>query len=53
MRLPGMMTIPKATRLEHVRANIKALDVTLDSEDLRALDVAFPPPKRATPLQMT
>jgi diketogulonate reductase-like aldo/keto reductase len=53
MRLPGMMTIPKAARLEHVRANIKALDVTLDSEDLRALDAAFPPPKRATPLQMT
>jgi diketogulonate reductase-like aldo/keto reductase len=36
-----------------VRANLKALDVCLDAEDLKALDAAFPPPKRATPLQMT
>ena len=46
-------TIPKATKLDHVRANLKALDVKLDAEDLTALDAAFPPPKRATPLEMT
>jgi aryl-alcohol dehydrogenase-like predicted oxidoreductase len=36
-----------------VRANLKALEVTLDADDLEALDAAFPPPKRAAPLDMT
>lgn len=53
LRQPGVVTIPKAVGAEHVRANLKALDVRLDAEDLKALDSAFPPPKRATPLQMT
>jgi diketogulonate reductase-like aldo/keto reductase len=53
LRNPGLVTIPKATQPEHVRANLKALDVTLDAEDLAALDTAFPPPKRASPLEMT
>ena len=53
LRHPGVMTIPKATKPEHVRANLKALDVKLDAEDLAALDAAFPPPKRASPLEMT
>jgi diketogulonate reductase-like aldo/keto reductase len=53
LRQPGVVTIPKATQPEHVRANIKALDVKLDAEDLAALDAAFPPPKRATGLDMT
>src|SRR5262245_50965786 len=53
LRQPGIVTIPKATRPEHVRANIKALDLELDAEDLAALDAAFPPPKRAASLDMT
>jgi diketogulonate reductase-like aldo/keto reductase len=53
LRQPGVVTIPKAVGAEHVRANLKALDVRLDAEDLKALDSAFPAPKRATPLQMT
>jgi diketogulonate reductase-like aldo/keto reductase len=53
LRHPGVVTIPKASRPEHVRANIKAIDVKLDAEDLAALDAAFPPPKRASPLEMT
>jgi diketogulonate reductase-like aldo/keto reductase len=53
LRQPGMVTIPKATKPEHARANIKALDVKLDAADLAALDAAFPPPKRATSLDMT
>ena len=48
-----MIVIPKATQPDHVRDNIKALDVKLDAEDLAALDAAFPPPKRASPLEMT
>jgi diketogulonate reductase-like aldo/keto reductase len=53
LRQPGVVTIPKAVKPEHVRANMKALDVRLDADDLKALDAAFPPPKRATPLDMT
>lgn len=53
LRLPGVITIPKAVKPEHVRANLKALDVKLDADDLKALDAAFPPPKRAAPLDMT
>ena len=53
LRQPGVVTIPKATRPEHVRANIKAVDVELDAEDLAALDAAFPPPRRGAPLDMT
>jgi diketogulonate reductase-like aldo/keto reductase len=53
LRQPGLVTIPKAVRPEHVRANLQALGVKLDTDDLKALDAAFPPPKRAAPLDMT
>jgi diketogulonate reductase-like aldo/keto reductase len=53
LRQPGVITIAKATQPEHVHANIKALDVKLGIDDLGALDAAFPPPKRARPLEMT
>lgn len=53
LRHPGVITIPKAVKPDHVRANLKALEVKLDAEDLKALDAAFPPPKRAAPLDMT
>src|SRR5882724_2700643 len=53
LRHPGVVTIPKATQPDHVRANLKAINVELDAEDLSALDAAFPPPKRASPLSMT
>lgn len=53
LRQPGVVAIPKAVKPEHVRANLQALDVTLSADDLKALDEAFPPPKRAVPLDMT
>jgi diketogulonate reductase-like aldo/keto reductase len=53
LRQPGVVTIPKAVKPEHVRANMKALDVKLDADDLKALDAAFPPPQRGAPLDMT
>jgi diketogulonate reductase-like aldo/keto reductase len=53
LRQPGVVAIPKAVRPEHMLANMKALDVTLDADDLKALDAGFPPPQRATPLDMT
>ena len=52
LRQPGVVSIPKAGRVEHVRENRKALDLKLDAEALKALDAAFPPPKKAKPLEM-
>jgi diketogulonate reductase-like aldo/keto reductase len=52
LRQDGMIVIPKATRLEHVRENRGALDLELTDADLTALDRAFPPPKGRTPLGM-
>jgi diketogulonate reductase-like aldo/keto reductase len=53
LRRPGVVAIPKAVRPEHVRANLRALKVKLDVDDIQALDAAFPPPRRAAPLDMT
>jgi diketogulonate reductase-like aldo/keto reductase len=52
LRREGTIVIPKAARQDHVRENRGALDVTLDEEDLAALDRAFPPPRGRTPLGM-
>jgi len=52
LRQDGMIVIPKATRLEHVRENRAALDLKLSDDDLAALDRSFPPPKARTPLGM-
>lgn len=41
---PGVMTITKASTVEHVRENFAALDIRLDDDDLRRLDNAFPRP---------
>jgi diketogulonate reductase-like aldo/keto reductase len=52
MRHPHVIAIPKASRQEHVRENLKAADLVLTPADIAELDAAFPPPKRATPLGM-
>jgi diketogulonate reductase-like aldo/keto reductase len=52
LRHPGIVAIPKAARLEHVRANRAAADLALDAAALEALDGAFPPPRRRKPLEM-
>lgn len=52
LRQPGVVAIPKAARVEHVREDRGALDLHLSSEDLNELDDAFPPPTRKTPLEM-
>jgi diketogulonate reductase-like aldo/keto reductase len=48
----GVVVIPKAVRLEHVRANRAALDLALDADDVARLDAGFPPPRGATRLAM-
>jgi diketogulonate reductase-like aldo/keto reductase len=52
LRQEGMIVIPKATKLDHVRENRAAADLRLTEEDLAALDRAFPPPTSRTPLGM-
>lgn len=52
LRDPLVVAIPKASGAEHVRANRAAADLVLDEESLRALDVAFPAPRRKKPLEM-
>lgn len=48
----GAIAIPKSCKLAHLRQNRMAADVALSSSVLRAIDTAFPPPARATPLAM-
>lgn len=50
IRQPGVIAIPKAGSVEHVRENFGALSLTLDADDLRMLDAAFPPPTHKIPL---
>jgi diketogulonate reductase-like aldo/keto reductase len=52
LRQRGVIVIPKAAHLEHVRDNRAALGVVLTEEDLAALDRAFPPPKGKNSLGM-
>ena len=49
---PDICAIPKAGSVEHVKENHGALSVRLTTEDMAALDAAFPPPKRQVPLEM-
>jgi diketogulonate reductase-like aldo/keto reductase len=52
LRQEGVVAIPKATTLSHVRENRAALDMVLSDAECSALDKAFPPPRKATPLAM-
>ncbi|MEJ6785405.1 aldo/keto reductase [Aminobacter sp. Piv2-1] len=48
----GVIAIPKASRLEHVRQNAAARDICLTPEDIAELDGLFAPPARKRPLEM-
>lgn len=50
---PGVCAIPKAVQAKHLRENLAASRTTLGADTLAALDRAFPPPSRRTPLAMT
>jgi diketogulonate reductase-like aldo/keto reductase len=52
VRQDGVIAIPKAGTPEHVRQNRAALDLRLSKPDLVALERAFPPPTRPTPLEV-
>lgn len=44
LRQPGVISIPKASRPRHVRANRAALALRLTPVDLREIDAVLPPP---------
>jgi diketogulonate reductase-like aldo/keto reductase len=44
LRQPGVISIPKAARPEHVRSNAAALELQLTKKDYERIDAAFPPP---------
>jgi len=52
LRQPGVVAIPKAGTVSHVRDNRVALDLGLDAQSLAALDAEFAAPRRARPLEM-
>lgn len=52
LKQEGVVTIPKASTLAHVRENRAALDMALSNAESVALDNAFPPPRKASPLAM-
>lgn len=52
IRQPGVMAIPKASSVEHVKENAAALALQLSDEAIALLDQAFPAPGRKTPLDV-
>ncbi len=48
----GIIAIPKASSVQHVRENRQALEIQLTPEDLAAIDAEFPAPRRKRPLEM-
>jgi diketogulonate reductase-like aldo/keto reductase len=49
---PGVQAIPKSVREEHLRENLAAADLELDTVLRAELDRLHPPPRRKTPLAM-
>ncbi len=49
---PDVIVIPKTTHIPRLEENLGALDLKLDAATLAALDAAFPPPSKRTPLAM-
>ncbi len=52
LRHPGVITIPKAVNLDHLKQNADADKIRLDDEDLAQMDAAYPPPTRKQGLMM-
>ena len=52
LRHDGLIAIPKASSIAHVRENRAAADIVLSDADLATLDAAFPRPGDRRPLEM-
>jgi diketogulonate reductase-like aldo/keto reductase len=51
VREPGVVAIPKSSRVENVRENAGAAEMRLTEEDLAQIDLIFPVPARDVPLE--
>ena len=49
---PDVIVIPKTSHIARLEENLGALDLKLDASTLAALDAAFPPPRKRSPLAM-
>ena len=49
---PDVIVIPKTSHIARLQENLGALDLKLDAATLAALDAAFPPPRKRSPLAM-
>lgn len=49
---PGILPIPRTSKVEHALENAAAIHLKLTAEELKALDRAFPPPREFTPLDI-
>lgn len=52
IRDDGVIAIPKAANLAHVRENRRAVDINLTARDLELLDESFPAPSEPVPLEV-
>nr|WP_319513079.1 aldo/keto reductase [uncultured Cohaesibacter sp.] len=52
IRESGIVAIPKAGTVAHVEENARTLEIDLNDETLSELDRLFPPPTRATSLEI-
>lgn len=47
----NVIVIPKASSIAHIEENYAALNLTLSTAELAALDATFPPPRHPVPLE--
>jgi diketogulonate reductase-like aldo/keto reductase len=52
LQQPDVFAIPKSGRVEHVRDNRRAAEITLSADDCAAIDAHFRPPLRKQPLEI-
>lgn len=50
LRQEGVITIPKAKNIAHIKNNLEALELTLSEDDLQLIDTYFPKPKEGLSL---
>jgi diketogulonate reductase-like aldo/keto reductase len=51
LRNPIVFAVPKSSRVERVRENAAAANLSLTSDDLAEIDRDFPAPRRSAPLE--
>lgn len=52
IRSGNVLSIPKAASINHMKDNIKAMDIKLTDDDLRLINADFPQPTAKQPLDM-